>query len=580
MPNINHLWAKLIVEELVRLGIQHFFVAPGSRSTPLVVAAGNHPNTNVTVHFDERGTAFAALGFGKANMRPAVWITTSGTAVANGLPAVVEASADGTPLLLLTADRPPELRRTGANQTIDQPGIFGSFVRWKFDMPAPSVKISPAFVLTTVDQAVQQTIGVPAGPVHLNCMFREPLEPSQGGESFDDYLQDIGRWIGADAPYTQYASSAPAISPASIDLICIALGGIERGVVVAGRLNSFEEADAVATVARKLRWPMLADIASQARLGSEYADIGISGYNLLLQESIWPQELDAVLHFGRRSTSKRLLAWIESTAPGIYAVISNHPERIDPTHQVTHRYKTSPIDFAEALIPKLPDRDQNLWFDQWRHAEKRAGAVVSSIIDTSVELNEPLVARLISRLIPAEHGLFAASSMPVRDLDEFATNEGSRAKVTANRGASGIDGSIATAFGFSTSLNNPITALMGDLAFLHDLNSLAMLRDAAHPLVLVVVNNNGGGIFSFLPISSYTDVFEPYFGTPHDIRFKAAAEIFGLNYGSPTTPTQFEEVYRMALDAPRSTILEVFTEREENHVLHSTISRRILESLQ
>jgi len=177
-PNVQYLWAKLIVEELLRSGAGHFFLAPGSRSTPLALAVARNRRARYHVHFDERGTAFAALGYGRATGKPAVWITTSGTAVANGLPAVVEAATDGVPLILLTADRPPELRETGANQTIDQAKIFGDYVRWQLDLPVPDPAIDPAFVLTTVDQAVYRSLRAPAGPVHLNCMFREPLVPS------------------------------------------------------------------------------------------------------------------------------------------------------------------------------------------------------------------------------------------------------------------------------------------------------------------------------------------------------------------------------------------------------------------
>src|SRR5690606_37386344 len=199
-PHPNRLWADLLVEELVRCGVGLFCLAPGSRSTPLVQAVAANPEARPLMHFDERGTAFAALGYARATGRPAAWVTTSGTAVANGLPAVVEASVDGVPLVLLTADRPPELRDTGANQTIPQPALFGEFVRWRFDLPAPAAEIDPAFVLTTADQAVHRAVGRPRGPVHLNCMFREPL----AAEAMDDVR--LAGWRVSGEPYTRYVA--------------------------------------------------------------------------------------------------------------------------------------------------------------------------------------------------------------------------------------------------------------------------------------------------------------------------------------------------------------------------------------
>src|ERR671921_511517 len=212
-PRANRLWANLIVEELVRCGIDFFCVAPGSRSTPLVAALAANNRARNLVHFDERGTAFAALGYARATGRPAAWITTSGTAVANGLPAVVEAATDGVPMILLTADRPPELRQTGANQTIDQPDIFGDYVRWRFDLPAPNPDTDPAMVLTTIDQAAYRAGRTPQGPVHLNLMFREPF---LSGPEDEDIPSGPASWVQGDEPYPRYAATKPAVDEMEI----------------------------------------------------------------------------------------------------------------------------------------------------------------------------------------------------------------------------------------------------------------------------------------------------------------------------------------------------------------------------
>src|SRR5215217_679930 len=246
-PRANRLWAYLIVEELLRCGIDFFCVAPGSRSTPLVAALAANEKARSLIHFDERGTAFAALGYARATGRPAAWITTSGTAVANGLPAVVEAATDGVPMILLTADRPPELRQTGANQTIDQPDIFGDYVRWRFDLPAPDPGIDPAMVLTTVDQAAYRASRTPQGPVHLNLMFREPFLPDP-----DEYLDKLPApacWQKSGEPYTRYAATKPSVDPDEVERLWEALRPVERGLIVAGRLPSRKQGEAVLRLA-------------------------------------------------------------------------------------------------------------------------------------------------------------------------------------------------------------------------------------------------------------------------------------------------------------------------------------------
>src|ERR671920_355220 len=263
-PRANRLWANLIVEELVRCGVDFFCVAPGSRSTPLVAALAANDRARSLVHFDERGTAFAALGYARATGRPAAWITTSGTAVANGLPAVVEASTDGVPMILLTADRPPELRQTGANQTIDQPDIFGDFVRWRFDLPAPDPGMDPAMVLTTVDQAAYRAGRAPHGPVYLNLMFREPFLSDPEDEHV---LSGPSSWAQSDEPYTRYAATKSAVDWMGIQGLWETLRPVRRGLVVAGRLASRKQGEAVMRLADALGWPLLPDIGSQVRLG-------------------------------------------------------------------------------------------------------------------------------------------------------------------------------------------------------------------------------------------------------------------------------------------------------------------------
>jgi 2-succinyl-5-enolpyruvyl-6-hydroxy-3-cyclohexene-1-carboxylate synthase len=570
----NRLWADLIVEELIRTGVDFFCVAPGSRSTPLVAALASNPNAKNLVHFDERGTAFAALGFARASGRPAAWITTSGTAVANGLPAVVEAATDAVPMILLTADRPPELRETGANQTVVQPDIFGGYVRWSFDLPAPDPYLDPAMVLTTVDQAVYRARRAPRGPVHLNLMFREPFLPDP-----DEELPAPPRWRESREPYTRYTATRPAVDPADVEHLLEALRPVKRGLVVAGRLESREQGETALGLAESLGWPLLPDVGSQVRLGVHSKSLVAYHDALLASEPFKETNApEAVLHIGGRALSKRLEQFLARSRPDPYVVVRENPFRLDPGHQVTHSVEADIVGFCDALarVAGGGSSVDPAWTAGWHEASGRVDICLDRLFAGMEELNEPLVARLISRHIPEGHGLCVASSMPIRDVDTFAATDGAIVPVAANRGASGIDGTVATAAGFARGSGLPITLLIGDLALLHDLNSLAMLREL--PVVVAVLNNDGGAIFSFLPVARHKEFFEPYVSTPQGVSFEGAAKMFGFAYELPSTTEEFVEAYSAAVARGAPTLIEVRTDREENVALHRKLFSRISET--
>jgi 2-succinyl-5-enolpyruvyl-6-hydroxy-3-cyclohexene-1-carboxylate synthase len=573
----NRLWATLIVEELARSGVDFFCVAPGSRSTPLVAALAENEKAESLVHFDERGTAFSALGYARATGRPAAWITTSGTAVANGLPAVVEAATDGVPMILLTADRPPEFRQTGANQTIDQPDIFGDYVRWRFDLPAPEETVDPAMVLTTVDQAVYRARRAPGGPVHLNLMFREPFipEPEDRGEG----LSVPERWLKSGEAYTLYAATKPAVDLDEVGRLWEALRPVERGLVVAGRLPSRKQGEAVLRLAESLGWPLLPDVGSQIRLGARSVNL-VPYYDALLASEPFKEAHtpEAVLHVGGRAVSKQLEQFLTGSRPAPYVIVRENPFRLDPSHRVTHSVETDVLDLCAALaeVAGGDARADYSWTASWREASEKVDSYLDQSFEKTKELHEPFVARLISRHVPEEHGLCLASSMPIRDVDTFAVTDGAPIPLAANRGASGIDGTVATAAGFARGSGRPLTLLIGDLALLHDLNSLAMLREL--PVVVVVLNNDGGAIFSFLPVARHKAFFEPYFGTPQGVSFEGAAKMFGLAYDLPRAAEEFVETYRVASTRNGPTLIEVRTDREENTELHRKLLSKISEA--
>ncbi len=557
--NPNLLWASLIIEELIRNGIDYFCLSPGSRSSPLAIAVALNPRAKSFVHFDERASAFHALGYIAARRKGSCVITTSGTATANLLPAVIEASKKKLPLMILTADRPPELRSTGANQTIDQVKIFGDYVRFFFDVPCPTADITPRFVLTTVDQAIFRSRGEHPGPVHLNCMYREPLF-GNARTALRFVPIELKRWQKTRLPYTSYITPEGKLNPDTINVILRQISGIKQGVIVVGKLNSRQEQEGVLALAEKLNWPVFPDVTSGLRLGCSHKNV-IHYFDSILSPHI---ATAGVIHLGGRMTSQRWYEYLKNIHPAVYVMVLNHPLRNDPIHGVTHRVQGRIEDFCYSLAEKLPSHHRNLALSSLQRLNQHVDTVIEAYLGGQGQLSEAALARLLTQHIPAHDGLFLASSLPIREVDICGDPKGHGVVVSANRGTSGIDGTIASACGFAIGLQRRTTLLIGDLAFLHDLNSLAMLKDAASPLVVVVLNNDGGGIFHFLPVTQFKNEFERYFGTPHGLTFSSIAKAFNLDYAQPVSAGEFVAAYRVALRRNTSTLIEIKTDRKQN----------------
>ena len=577
LVNINHCWGTLIIEELSRLGVDYFCVAPGSRSSPLVIALAQNKKLKNFVHFDERGLAFHAMGYSAATKKPAVLICTSGTAAANFLPAVIEASKKKLPLIVITADRPPELRQTGAVQTIDQVGLFGNYAQWATDMPCPTTQINPQFVLTTIDQAWYQAVRK-HGVVHINCMFRPPLTLTPGTEDLKAYTKPISRWLESKRPFTDYVTGFESVALPIPKKIATRLDAVKNGVIVVGKIGGADEAQLVLHLSEKLGWPIFADISSGLRLGHKHLHLIHYFDHLLLSDKIVNQlSFDGVLHLGGRMTSQRYYDFIQKQNPAEYIMVLNHPLRNDPNHQVSLRIEASVGNFVETVIGLIKPRKASKALMALSKANGIADKAIENLLSEDEHVNEPRIARLVSQLIPESQGLFLSNSMPVRDMGNYADFKAKVVAVNGNRGASGIDGIIASASGYARGLEKPVTLMIGDLAALHDLNSLAMLRDLPMPLVIVLLNNGGGGIFSFLPIAEFKEGFEKFWGTPHSYTLAAAASMFELNYSQPMNSTHFKKVYAQALKSQTSTIIEVITNREENLKIHKSLNQIILD---
>ena len=631
-PNINHLWAGLLVEELVRQGTTFFVVCPGSRSTPLAVAVAQNPRAEALVHWDERAAAFVALGWGRATGRPAAVVTTSGTAVANLFPAAVEADADGVPLLLLTADRPPELRETGANQTVRQPPVFQDVARWALDWPVPTVDVPARWVLSTAAHAVARAVD-PPGPVHLNLPFREPLAATPDGTDAAAYLGGLGDWfcreLGPNESYTMREVEAGRVDLVREDeeLVSVIrrdpfaasrrprpdhrgrsdkqrrgevetdilhlfdrLWSVERGVVVLGAVPG-GDTDPLMTamdaheVALGLGWPLLPDVRSPLRVGDGDFPPLIPHVDLILASSSFRKGFvpDAVLHVGGRIVSKRLARFLAESRPPMYVHLHGAQGRVDPDSLVTDAVR-APLDHVLASITSevsWGDRRRGVgqnWVQSWTSASQ----AVSGALDEHLnQLSEPAVAR---RVIGTSSVVVAAASMPIRDVEAFAPagHEAPRV-VVANRGASGIDGTVATAAGYARGIGGTVATLVGDLALLHDQTSLALLRNGP-PVVVVVVNNDGGGIFHRLPIADgpgelAADTFERFFGTPHGLTFEHAAAQVGLAYHAPETVEAFEAALETARQSGASALIEVRTDRQEQAALRRRIEAACAEAV-
>ncbi|MGK7889074.1 MAG: 2-succinyl-5-enolpyruvyl-6-hydroxy-3-cyclohexene-1-carboxylic-acid synthase, partial [Leptolyngbyaceae cyanobacterium] len=553
-------------------------VSPGSRSTPLAVAIAHQPQAQTIMCIDERAAGFHALGYARATGNPAVLVCSSGTAAANYYPAVIEAATDHVPLLILSGDRPPELLQNGANQTIQQVNLYGPYVRWQVDLPCPTEDISPAMVLTTVDQAVYRSRHIPAGPVHLNCHFREPLAPLP--QAVDpDYWQPLRQWQTATVPYSQYGVALPLPLPTDIRHLAAVINQSGQGVLLVGQLTSAVAQEKVVALAQHLHWPLLPDVQSGLRFQAEQHSTGVPYFDQLwLTDACQSWPIDTVVQIGGRVVSKRLQEWLATHPPRNHVVISETPERLDPDHTVSFKLQAAIAPLLNALLRQLQPRPLEPWTTQLIQASQQIDSVIDWVL-IQTDMSEPAVARSVSRLLPADHGLYVANSMPIRDLDRYGCTDGAVTAVGCDRGTSGIEGAIAAAAGFAVGRQSPVTLLVGDLSLLHDLNSLALLKTLDYPVTVVVLNNGGGGIFSFLPIAQFEDVFDPFFGTPHCWTFGDAARMFGLTYYQPRTVAEFEQIYRSVLRQGQATVIEVVSDRAENLTLHQTLQREMIAAL-
>ncbi|MBI3246409.1 MAG: 2-succinyl-5-enolpyruvyl-6-hydroxy-3-cyclohexene-1-carboxylic-acid synthase [Deltaproteobacteria bacterium] len=574
--HLLHLFVGSFVDELARAGVSHVCLCPGSRSTPLALLLRKHPSITVWTHVDERSAAFFALGIAKALGEPVAVVSTSGTAAVNFAPAVVEAYYAHVSLLVLTADRPPELRHVGALQTIDQVRLFGPHVKWFVEMPLPdATEETVRYARTIACRAAATARADGAGPVHINFPFREPLIPNR-----------------QQAPSTDCVGPSVAIvrtprRPDRAELADLAadVRAVRRGLIVCGPQDDLQFPPAVARLAEALDWPLLADPLSQTRCGGHHNRCIIDSYDAFLRTEEVARLLapELVLRFGATPVSKPLLQYLQRHAACRQILIDGGDGWHDPALTASEVRYTHPRLLCETLLSALPAGPQpsrvNAWKDRWVMVGERTRATLQAHLRQSADFSEPRVFVELGDLLPPGATLVAGNSMPVRDLDTFFPGNSQTVRFLANRGASGIDGVVSTALGVSAVSPGPMLLTIGDLSFYHDLNGLLAAKQHQLRATIVLLQNDGGGIFSFLPQAQDQEHFEELFGTPHGLDFRPAAEMYGLDYQRPADWEEFRTAVRRSLDAPGVTLIEVRTERRANVELHRRLWEAVSQSV-
>jgi 2-succinyl-5-enolpyruvyl-6-hydroxy-3-cyclohexene-1-carboxylate synthase len=562
-PQDTYRGLRAFVDELARCGLREACTSPGSRSTPLVLSLAREPRIRATSHVDERSAAFFALGLAKASGVPPALACTSGTAAANYMPAVVEAHEARVPMIVLTADRPPELRDLGAGQTIDQTKLYGSAAKWFFEVDDhPATPLRLRWLRQLACRAFWTAQDGRPGPVHLNFSLREPL-------TLDDPLDPDDSGRPDHRPWVTRPSTTAEPAPTLIETLRQEIAARPRAVIVAGRAE--RDPELPASLAGFADWaaiPLLADPLSGARRGPA----AIAHYDALLRDAEFASAHapDLVLRVGDLPTSKPLRKWLHGLDDALQLSLDAHNVWQDPAGAVATIIAADPRFTLDAIAAHMKRRTDTAWLERWHGADRNAAQAIATAL-TPAGLSEPRVAAEIGSLLPPEATVVVASSMPVRDVETFFPAREHPPRVLANRGANGIDGTVSTAFGCAAAESGPVLLLIGDIALIHDIGGLLAARRLGLELTIVLLHNDGGGIFDFLPVSREGETYVEHVATPHGLDFAHAAALFGCGYEPATDVEGFRAALGRALAADRTTIVAVRTDREENVALHRRV---------
>lgn len=602
--NPTYVYVGAFIDELARSGLRHVVICPGSRSTPLAMTFAASPAIRVWMHVDERSAAFFALGMAKRLGQPVALLCTSGTAAANFLPAIVEAHLTHVPLLVLTSDRPHELRDCGAPQAIDQNRLYGTHVKWFVDTALPeATNEALRYIRTIANRALAQTRAIPVGPVHLNMPFREPLVPTAlANQSLPPLLgRDPLAWQGRpdNQPYTQVDETVScSASSATITQLAQQISALPRGLIIVGPQTAAALARPLVHLARLTGYPLLADPLSQLRTGVDRSDPIISSYDAFLRSERLSAQFapQYILRFGAMPTSKPLLLYLKRYAACKQILIDGQAGWEEPTQLAAQVIHADPVSVCQSLSTTLEQiaekksatsqetswkRDAD-WIGAWQAADRVTRQALASAI---ADFREPFEGRIfteVGNLLPAGALLYVGNSMPVRDMDTFFWNQEKPLLCLGNRGANGIDGVVSSALGASATadLQEKAMLVIGDLSFFHDLNGLLAARLHALNLVILLINNDGGGIFSFLPQAAYPEHFEQLFGTPTGLEFRAVVEMYGGTFQRVRDWESLRRACENGIKKGGLHVLEIPTERESNVSMHRQLWPIVEQALQ
>ncbi|CDQ21379.1 2-succinyl-5-enolpyruvyl-6-hydroxy-3-cyclohexene-1-carboxylate synthase [Halobacillus karajensis] len=560
------------VDQLVFSGLEHVVISPGSRSTPLAMTFAEHSGVTHWVHLDERSAAFFALGIAKQEQKPVALVCTSGTAAANYYPAIVEAYYSRVPLVVLTADRPHELREVGAPQSINQIRMFGTYTKWEQDLALPEEE-NYLYARRQAARAIEESASGHHGPVHLNFPLREPLIP-------DFQLKDA--WRGQTKPIPRAEKGVTVLPKGQLKSLIERLTQSDKGLIVVGPQTNPELAEAVTRLASRLGVPILADPLSQLRTGSHDKRNIIENYDSLLKAETIQQDVvpDYIVRFGAMPVSKAYLKWIQKYEEAIdHFVIDDQPGYREPSGVATTFIWSDAIELCNGLALNMSKGNKETpWLSKWK--QMNVLAKNEMLRDSGEALNEGHAVVHLSEMLPDHSNFFIGNSMPIRDVDSFFMASPKEVQLLANRGANGIDGVVSTALGTASTGHRTIL-LLGDISFFHDLNGLWMAKNKQIPLTIVVINNDGGGIFSYLPQSNHPDHFEELFGTPLGLDLAPAIKMYGGKHTRVSTWEAYQKALEESFSNNELNVVEVITNREEHVDFHrqrwSKVEQAVLE---
>ncbi|MCF3943483.1 2-succinyl-5-enolpyruvyl-6-hydroxy-3-cyclohexene-1-carboxylic-acid synthase [Oceanobacillus alkalisoli] len=551
------------VDEMNENGIQHVVISPGSRSTPLALAFSEHEAIKEWIVIDERSAAFFALGLAKQTKAAVALVCTSGTAAANYYPAIVEAHYSRVPLVVMTADRPHELRDVGAPQAIDQFHLYGNYVKWFQEMALPEVENGMLrYVRQKAARSVYMACEGNPGPVHLNFPFREPL-------ALDFSLEGIWEYDGM----TEQATLLPLdgkkqLTEKQLEAFVSRLEGMRNGLIVCGPQADDEQfPEQIVALAQKWQLPVLADPLSGLRSGSHHKTNIIETYDALLKDKAIRDRMkpDFIIRFGAMPVSKAYLFFMKENETTPQFIIENHSGYREPTGNVTEFIFADPSAFCEGLLAFRQPAFSEDWLHDWQAMNEVARN--HFLFGREEKITEGEAIRGLREVIPEESTLYVGNSMAVRDVDTFFLSDEKEISILANRGANGIDGMVSSGVG-AAAAGKRVTLVLGDLSFFHDMNGLHAAKHYELDITILLINNNGGGIFSFLSQAENPKHFEALFGTPLHLDFAKAAELYEANYFTPETEEELKEVLQVSYEKKGLSIVEVKTDREENVKWH------------